>query len=169
MFFGMTFFLNFLQKLWKCTPRQGREHISESRFLPTSCPRPSFHAQNGFKTLTLGGAFPSCAVQKIIHFADWAENGRLGKLFLTSLVFSHAFWIRFSHFRSWFCHSSKKLYLTSLGFSHVFGIRFLYFHPWFCHSSWKLYLMSRAFSHVSGSDFYIFTIDFVIPPEMPFF
>ena len=49
-------------------------HIFEKRILPTSCARRSFHAQNDLKTNTFGGAFPSCAVQEIVVFADWAEN-----------------------------------------------------------------------------------------------
>ena len=68
----------------------------ERRFLPTSCARRTFHAQNGFKPTTLEGPFPSCAVQKTIAFADWAENCRLGRLCSVSLELSHAFWITFS-------------------------------------------------------------------------
>ena len=91
-----TFFNNKLRMLRKCAHRHGRKHIFESRFLPTSCARRNFYAQNGFKTSTLGGAFPSCAVQKRIVFADWVENGPPGKPSLTSLAFSHAFYIKFS-------------------------------------------------------------------------
>ena len=72
-------------------PAVGGKHIFEERFLPVSCARPCFHTQSGFKITTFRGAFPPCAVQKIIVFADWAENGPLWKPCLASLLFSYAF------------------------------------------------------------------------------
>ena len=77
-------------------PALGGKHIFEERFLPVSCARPCFHTQTGFKITTFRGAFPPCAVQKMIFFADWAENGPPGKLSFTSLLISHAFGIESS-------------------------------------------------------------------------
>ena len=90
----------------------GGKHIFEERFLPISYARRCFRTQRGFKTATFGGPFPLCAVQKLVCFADWAENGPLWKLCLRLLVFLHAFSTRFSYFRSWFCHCSWEALLT---------------------------------------------------------
>ena len=155
--------------LWKCAPRQNRRHISESRFLPTSCAKRRFHAQNGFKTITLGGAFPPCAVQKIVGFADWAENGRLGKPFFNIACIFACILDQIFRFLVLILPLLWELYLMSPVFLHVFGMRFLYSHSWFCHSSGKLYLTSLVFSHVFGTDFYTLTLDFVSPPGKRFF
>ena len=72
-------------------PAFGGKHISEEQFLQISCARGCFHTQVGFKPTTYGRAFPPCAVQIIVCFAEWAENGPLSKLCLASLLLSHAF------------------------------------------------------------------------------
>ena len=151
-----------LKILRKCAPRQCREHISERRFLPTSCAWRRFYAQSASKTIALGGSFPSCAVEKIIVFTDWTENGSSCKLCLASLVLPHAFWINLLYFRSWFCHFSLEallhitctfaymlnlIFIFSLLFlplllgglfnitciSHAFWMGFSYFRFRFCH------------------------------------
>ena len=119
--FWHDFSLFFCKLYENVLPTFGGKHISESRFLPTSCTRRSFHTQNGFKTSTLGGTFPSCAVQKIIVFADWAENGPPGKLSFTSLLISHAFWSRFSKFRDWFCYNLWKTLPVLVAKHSTFG------------------------------------------------
>ena len=102
-------------------PALGGKHIFEERFLPVSCARPCFHTQTGFKIATFRGAFPPCAVQKMIVFADWAENGPPGKLNFTSLLISHAFWSRFSKFRDWFCYNLWKTLPVLVAKHSTFG------------------------------------------------
>ena len=69
-------------------PALGGKHIFEERFLQLSCARPCFHTHTGFKITTFRGAFPPCAVQKMVVFADWAENGSPGMLSFASLLIS---------------------------------------------------------------------------------
>ena len=72
-------------------PALSGKHIFEERCLQISCARGCFHTPITFKTTTYGRAFPPCAVQIIVCFAEWAENGPLWKLCLASLLLSHAF------------------------------------------------------------------------------
>ena len=81
----------FCNKYENVLPALGGKHIFEEQCLQLSCARGCFHTQIGFKTTTYGRAFPPCAMQKIVCFAEWAENGPLWKLRLASLLLSHAF------------------------------------------------------------------------------
>ena len=85
------FFFNFCKNYKNVLPALGGKHIFEKQFLQLSCARSCFHTQIGFKTTTYGRAFPRCAVQIILCFAEWAENGPLSKLCSASLLLSHAF------------------------------------------------------------------------------
>ena len=68
------FYHNFSSRFCKfyenVLPAFGGKHIFEERLLQISCARGCFHTQIGFKTTTYGRAFPPCAVQKIICFAE---------------------------------------------------------------------------------------------------
>ena len=87
-----------------CSPPSVGSTFPNNDVLQISCARRCFHTETGFKTTTFGGGFPPCAVQKLIYFADWAENRPLWKPYLSLLLLSHSFSSRFSYFRSWFCH-----------------------------------------------------------------
>ena len=74
------FFFIFCKVYENVLPALGGKHIFEERRLQISCARGCLHTQIGFKTTTYWRAFPPCAVQKIVCFAEWAENGPLWKL-----------------------------------------------------------------------------------------
>ena len=80
------FFLIFLSKLWKCAPRESREHIFATRFLATSCAWRTFRAQNGFETVALGGSFHVVLLQKHELLPTERKMTPLWKLCLASPV-----------------------------------------------------------------------------------
>ena len=95
---------DFANSMKMCSPPSVGSTFSKNDF----CQYRVQDHETGFKITTFWGAFPPCAVQKMIIFADWAENGPPGKLNFTSLSISHAFWSRISRFRDWFCYNLWK-------------------------------------------------------------
>ena len=85
--FGHHFFIIFMKM---CYPPRQEAHFRKPIFANIVY-KAKFLFPKWLQNHHFGGGFPSCAVQKTKVFADWAENGRLGKLFLTSLVFSQGF------------------------------------------------------------------------------
>ena len=102
-----------------CSPPRQEAHFGKTIFANTVC-KLKFPYLNAPKTIILRRALPLCIVQKIIVFAERAENDRFGRLCLASLAFSHALWTRFSYFS--FCLLAAYLSKTDVDSIKILSI-----------------------------------------------
>ena len=79
---------DFAKVMNMCSPPSVGSTFSKNDFCPYRVQDHVSIPKLASKSPLFGGAFPPCAVQKIVVFADWAENGSPGMLSFASLLIS---------------------------------------------------------------------------------